>query len=416
MKKKVLLAILGLLLFACSTDKYKEIVFPFCYTNEEEFFPIVAWYGPPDDYVTDKHFKNLADCNFTVSLSFYGTPGKNRRALEIAEKYNVKLIVHDDRINARKPVTAATYRTLDSIITEYAGYFSLYAYHIIDEPGAYFFQNIKKIVDYLKIHDPAHYCYVNLYPNYADEGQLGTATYVEHVRKFMDIVSPRILSFDNYPILTWGFRTEFFENMEVIRSEALKNNVPFWAFTRVLETAKYPSPEEGHLRFQLYADLAYGAKGVQYFRYWPKVTENPSIVTSSGDITIHYYSAKKINEEILTLAPILRNLTSVDVYHTEPLPEGCKSLPENFIFDIKSARPLLIGHFRDAENLDYYFLVNRNYNFYTVIDLKLTENVKDISEIARSRETAKKSTDFSKGKIWHLRIEAGDGRLIRVIK
>lgn len=51
---------------------------------------------------------------------------------------------------------------------------ALYRCFITDEPGAAAFPGLGKLVDYLRRRDPAHLAYVNLFPTYANNAQLGT--------------------------------------------------------------------------------------------------------------------------------------------------------------------------------------------------------------------------------------------------
>jgi hypothetical protein len=49
------------------------------------------------------------------------------------------------------------------------------AYFITDEPGAGAFPGLGKLVAYLRERDPAHLAYINLFPTYANEQQLGVS-------------------------------------------------------------------------------------------------------------------------------------------------------------------------------------------------------------------------------------------------
>ena len=47
------------------------------------------------------------------------------------------------------------------------------AYYITDEPGAAAFAGLGRLVAYLRERDPGHLAYINLFPTYANEQQLG---------------------------------------------------------------------------------------------------------------------------------------------------------------------------------------------------------------------------------------------------
>ena len=51
---------------------------------------------------------------------------------------------------------------------------ALYSYFITDEPSAPAFAGLGKLVAYLRQRDPDHLAYINLFPTYASNEQLGT--------------------------------------------------------------------------------------------------------------------------------------------------------------------------------------------------------------------------------------------------
>ena len=65
----------------------------------------------------------------------------------------------------------------------------MYSYFITDEPSASAFPALGKLVAYLRQRDPAHLAYINLFPTYANNEQLGTkgdtvTAYREHLRQY----------------------------------------------------------------------------------------------------------------------------------------------------------------------------------------------------------------------------------------
>src|SRR5438132_906166 len=69
--------------------------------------------------------------------------------------------------------------------------------------------------------------YANLFPNYATAAQLGVTSYPAYVRQFLETVRPKLFSFDHYALVGPGERPTYFENLEVIRREALRAQTPF---------------------------------------------------------------------------------------------------------------------------------------------------------------------------------------------
>lgn len=66
--------------------------------------------------------------------------------------------------------------------------------------------------------------------DYANEQQLGTKTYQEHVDLFINEVPVQLLSFDHYPVIGDSLRPEWYQNLEIFSEAARKANKPFWAF------------------------------------------------------------------------------------------------------------------------------------------------------------------------------------------
>lgn len=68
--------------------------------------------------------------------------------------------------------------------------------------------------------------------------------------------------------MEWGDRPEYFENLEIIRRQALRVGVPFWNVILATPHFSYRDPSPADMRWQAYTTLAYGGKGLAYFTYW----------------------------------------------------------------------------------------------------------------------------------------------------
>jgi hypothetical protein len=209
-----------------------------------------------------------------------------------------------------------------------------------------------------------HLVYVNLLPDYANDKQLGAKTYQEYLDKYIQVFQPQFLSYDYYPFLNSGFRDTYYQNMETIRKAALKAGIPFWAFTMSCQIyPPYPQPKESWIRMQLYSDLAYGSKGLQYFTYAlpHSSTEDfrTAILDTNGKATYVYDIARYVNSEIQSIGTVIKQLNSIDVFHTEPLPKGTRPLPEGFYIKSISGGPMVVGYLKDKSGRSYFMLVNR---------------------------------------------------------
>lgn len=382
---------------------------------EEVSFPIMTWVGPKFDYDVEKRLKEVADANFTVNYS-RGSREANLKALDLAQKTGVKLLIGDSRIRPDDDIDLRSLLAIDSVISDYKDHPALFGYYIRDEPWGKHFENLATLQSYFNVMDPEHMAYTNLFPNYVDEERAGYPTYEEHVAKFMEIVRPRVLSYDHYCITYSGLREEYYENLEIIRKYAMKYSVPFWAFTLSTECLIYRMPTEGHIRFQLYSDLAYGAQGLQYFTYDHIKSDQfyTAPLDSLGNKTPIWFMARNVNRGILAIAPVLRTLRSAGVYHSPPLPRGTRGLPEEFLINSIEGAPIVVGHFNNGDGEQYLMLVNRNYDGVGDVILNVSEEVTGMAEISKEDGSELPALKPDKKNMINLRFEAGDGRLFRV--
>ena len=200
---------------------------------------------------------------------------------------------------------------------------------LVDEPGKVMFEEMAHAKSLFEnvlsgTSDKLYHC--NLFPTYANQKQLWfrsyTAsdvvpvekyTYQEYVDDYMRIYNPPVLSYDFYPIQGQFPRLSngYFENMSVIRTAAMKANVPFWTFVQTCAFAKGQRlPTEADLLWNVNTCLAYGAKGMQYF-----CGVNPddnsaetfrgSMFDRAGNPTEVYYHVQKANKQIKAVDDVL---------------------------------------------------------------------------------------------------------------
>jgi hypothetical protein len=381
--------------------------------------PIMAWYGLTAKQLDIAHFRELADAGFIINFSDLRTPALNKKALALAQKVGIKLIINDNRIQPDKPVDNAALKRLDRVVQDYKNYPALLGYFIVDECSAADFGNMALIKKQISLRDSIHIVYVNLLPEYTPANQLGTQTYREYIDKYMQVFQPQFISYDYYPFFNTGFKDTYYQNMEIIRETALKAGIPFWVFTLSCQIyPSFPQPKESWIRLQLYSDLAYGAGGLQYFTYSlpHSGTENfrTAILNANGKPTYLYDIAKRVNREIHSLEAIFTQLHSIDVYHTEPLPKGTKPLPEDFYIKNISGGPMIVGYFKDKPGNPYLMLVNRDYNVKVSFTISVLSKVKGFMEVSKSSE---KDTTIIKPENGNIKLQfnEGDGRLFRVL-
>jgi len=193
---------------------------------------ITFWCGIPQAFLAKAAFDDLAAAHFTIATNAcdgatFG-PTYDESMLDLAHAAGLDAIVIDTRISdALAGTSVAT--NLDAVVKDYASSSGLYGYFLVDEPSASAFSSIASVVTGLHARDSAHVAYVNLLPNYATSGQLGTPTYDDYVAQFLDVVKPQVFSWDHYNFLSDGTDGgQFFSNLATVRAHALATGTPFW--------------------------------------------------------------------------------------------------------------------------------------------------------------------------------------------
>ncbi|HNW57383.1 MAG TPA: beta-galactosidase [Bacteroidales bacterium] len=358
--KKVLffLLVISTYLLSCK-EQTKNI-------KEDKQIPIIAWYSIPANETTLSRYEELKETGITYNLGFFPDSKSMAIALDTAQKAGIKMFVSCPELKTNTEETVKRFMNHPAV----AGYM------LRDEPGRKDFPELGEWAKKIQAVDNIHPCYLNLFPNYASEEQLGTKTYKEHVDLFIREVPLQLLSFDHYPVIGDSLRYQYYENLEII-SEAAKNaGKPFWAFSLSVAHGPYPVPTAAQLRLQVFSDLAYGAQGIQYFTYWtPNDTAwnfNNGPISRDGKRTVVYDRVKQMNREIKGLSDIFMGASVTSVSHTgDIIPRGTKpltTLPEH----IKSLKTEGLGAVVSVlKNGQYTYLVIVNRDFKNSMKLSI---------------------------------------------
>ncbi len=325
--------------------------------GDDAIYPIMAWDHVPDDPAV---IKRLRECGFTIAG--FVSPG----VLDACHAEGLKAIVSDTRTNgydwtavnaddARKRVT--------ELVAEVRNHPAVFGYYLRDEPSAGFFPGLETVSAVIREQHPGAWPYVNLFPNYATAGQLGTATYDEYLETFIATCKPTILSYDHYAVMEGGtLGGNYFANLESVRRASLKHNIPFWQITLALGCLKFREPTPTDLRFEVYTSLAYGARGITYFKYFTPNVGNfrNGPIDQFGNETPTWSAMRFVNLQVQKLAPTMLKLKSDQVYHFGDLPAGCSGPDDSSL--VKSIPgPMLVGDFTHEDGTRYVMIVNKSF-------------------------------------------------------
>lgn len=370
---------------------------------EQTEFCIGFWVDPPVEEDWDFRYREIADANFNVILGFFGarTVETAQRQLELCELLGMKAIV---------------WRVTDDP-NELPDGPACWGYGLRDEPGAADFPALAEQVAALREARPGRLGYINLFPNYAPPAALGTETYDEHLRRFVEVVDPDVLSMDHYPILTptADGRQGYLDNLASMREVSLEAGIPFWNFFNTMPYGPHFDPTEAQLRWQVYSSLAYGAKGVLYFCYWtPRGGEFPkggAIITAEGRRTRHYDQARRINAELKAMGPTLMALTSTAVRRIQRGDDVATLLTGSPIASITDGE-YLIGEFTHSDGRRAVLFNNYDFAYTSWPTVEFVAPLEQVIEVDRVTGEERAVIDDSPDTDGlQVSLDAGEGRL-----
>ena len=399
-------------------------------------FLITFWCPPP---ATDEQLAAVAAEGFNLTW----TPAEG---LDVAARHGLRAMLTSDLLKPETLDDAAKRTELDALIARVKNHPALEAYYLTDEPGAGAFPGLGKLVTYLREHDPIHLAYINLYPTYANEQQLGVSAdaaerakvgqptdsgtsttdagtvvrYRKHLNQFIETVQPDLISYDHYHFLKESDGREkdgreYFLNLGMIRSAGLSADRPFLNIIQADTISKnWRLPNAHELRWLVFTTMAYGGRGISYFTYWGPKEYNG--LYQDGHPAPLIQDVTALNKEIGKFGPALLELNSVGVYHTAPLPYGGEALPIDSPVQIEGEGEFVLGLFARAERPNAFMIVNRNYKLEKELTVKITLPGRQLQELNRQTGKWTRAERLGKDRRVKLKVAPGDGRLFRVLK
>ncbi len=333
--------------------------------------PILGWYSIPPAEATSARYMEMKNAGFDYSFSFFGNLEEVQKSLDAAQKAEMKIVIGCPELKTETEKTVKRFMNHPAL----AGYF------LRDEPAVDAFTDLGNWAKRVNAVDSKHFCYVNLFPNYATATQLGTSDYREYVNKFAKEVPLHFLSYDSYPLTTAeGVYSKWHQNLEIFTDEAKKAGKPFWGFAQsVLFDDFHEVPTLATMRVQMYTNLAYGAQGLQYFTYWTPVSSIEDFrgapISLTGKRSAVYDDIKLLNQEIKNLAGVFFGAKLISInYAGKETPMGTKrlsTLPASLKVLETGGKPAIVSI---LENGDKRFLVIVNMDYKHSMQLTLLGN------------------------------------------
>lgn len=364
-------------------------------------FAILPWSWVPNDAET---LEAIRECGF--NLAGFVTP----EALDAVQAAGLQAIVSGLHVNDgdEKDQTAVD-QQVSALVERVRDHPAVFGYYLRDEPNADLFPALARYARAVSEAHPGARPYINLFPNYANQVQLGTPTYEEHLERFITTVRPPFVSYDHYALMDDGsLRGGYFENLEAIRNAAFAHKLPFWNIVLSNAHFHYAEPFEGGLRFQAFTTLAYGGRGISYFTYLTPLHGDYRLapIDQFGDKTATWHMLRRVNLQINALAPTLVKLRSVNVFHHPNVPQGCRGLADSLHVASVSGGDLLVGEFEGPGGEVWVMLVNKDLrrSLYAGVEFKKPGRVRQINNYTG------KETGWSGEGCW---LAAGQGVLLK---
>lgn len=387
--------------------------------KQQAEFPILAWVGVPEVETTIERYRELKESGLNINFSWYSNIAAVEKALDVAHKAGVKLLFSCPELQTEPE------KTVRRVMKHPA----LSGYHLRDEPSAADFPALGEWVRRIQSVDKEHYCYINLFPNYASAEQLfgkgyeakpGVNVYAAHLDTFLKQVPVPFISMDHYPVTDKNgqksLRPEWYHNLEMLAAASKKSGLPVWAFALAVAHDPYPIPTVGEIKLQLYSNLAYGAQTLQYFTYWtPGVNASwdfhDAPIGLDGKRTIVYDRIKQINAEIQNVAGCFLGASLVSVAHTgSQVPKGTRrldKLPSPVRVLETSANGAVVSLLEKGDQ-QYLVVVNRDFQN----PMKLTIVTEDrVNRVLKDGSTVKAN-------VYHptLEVDPGDAMIFNWTK
>ena len=148
----------------------------------------------------------------------------------------------------------------------------------------------------------------------------------------------------------------------------MRNNLPFHTIVLSVGFHGCRIPTTADLSIQVFGALAYGARGIGYWKFVSEVLtlcDAPELgdlrgapLDEFGEPTAMYPLLKNLNYRISNMIPVLLKLRSDDVYHIGEIPEKHHGVTEqNIIQGIKDGGKFVVGEFTHTEDGSRWVMV-----------------------------------------------------------
>ena len=300
---------------------------------------IGMWVTPNDTLRSDEIYREISECGINLINGFSSSDDTKEDIIEVlgyCEKYNLKYLVASKEIenNILAYIKSNNDTEKENLINASMDYLSEFSEYkafkgviFLDEPDSSKFNALGKFYEAFRDRFPDKIAYVNLFP-YEVTSSTGFSTYDNYLETWIKTTKTSFLSYDSYPLILYdkseyGYEAEssmYYYGLDIARTVTNNYKIPFWTFVQtesIVHSNQIPKrePSREDFRWNIFSNLAFGAKGIQYFTLIPpkSLDYGDGIYTRSGEKTSRYYYSKELVEEISSFEGLLLNSTCVGV-------------------------------------------------------------------------------------------------------
>ena len=322
---------------------------------------ISAWLYGATELDEESQFAEVKDCGFNqVIMQKSGDADLFHQHCKWLAKYELKALWHDPNYHISDEVTPESAESLIKIdANSYAHCDITWGHQLRDEPNAALFDSLAVAYDLYDAQTDDKIPYINLFPSYANEQQLGTPTYEEHLKQFFDKVDPQLYtSVDIYPLnIASSINSDYFYNLDVFATECRTRGIPFGVYIQSVSFNKNKrTPDEQEMRWQAYCALSFGAQDIEYFTYCTPISTTEdfkdALVDLNNEKTERWYGAQAVNRALNLMSDAYMQYDNLGAFTVNPTSAGFMKFSNQYkdfdaIADVSVSdnRPVLIGAF-----------------------------------------------------------------------
>lgn len=394
-----------------------------------------AWVIGAPNMDNEAQFAEIKDCGFNMIILHRPTDADLfYQYCKWMAKYELPGLWHDGNAHVPRPDEGGTEPGASYITIDPEGYMNsdiTWGHMLRDEPNAVMFEQLRDASRaYEEIANDDKVAYINLFPSYASEEQLGNPTYEAHLKEYFDTVQPLYGSVDIYPLnVAQNINSDYFYNLDVFSTECRTRGIPFSVYIQSVSfNQNKRTPDEREMRWQAYCCLSFGAENIEYFTYRTPIsgveTYKDALIASDNTKTDNWYGAQAVNRDLAAISDAYMQYDNLGAFTVNPDTSASGAFMQfsNQYTDfdaiesvtVSRDKPVLIGAFSSetAEHDRAFTCVNLGDPGYQITPIDVTVDLTD----------AKTATLYYKGEVTTLTpdengcitftLEYGDGCFI----